>query len=169
MQDADNKEHVPDMYRSMREYVFLVQGNQVNGITNPTIQVKTNEWVRFRIIHTNAGSGDTAVNWLLADDGHCDMYLLSKDGVYVAGVLPRPVNSFFVGTIASRADIIVRCDGLGSNDGSHPIDSSLATIQVVDEACATDGSEYCSTEDPVPFTPCRPFYLQGKTYGVCQK
>lgn len=156
--DPQNKENIPSMYlpssvNGMRQYIFLAQGNDINGLSNPTIQLKTGEWMMFRIIHTSSEPSDKAVTWNLNDSGNCETYLFAKDGVIIGGNVPRLVSSFFVGTTASRADVIVRCNVAGS----YGIEN-LATLQVQDGACPTDGN--CATGAPECFQPARPAYLE---------
>jgi len=78
----------------------------VNGQYQPKLELKQNQWQRWRIVFSA---------WLrtpldMAFDA-CDMFLLAKDGVYINDY-PRRIFQAPI-TTAGRADIMVRCTEVG--------------------------------------------------------
>lgn len=147
VEDAANKEAVPEWLTKMRSFVFLAQklgsSYRVNGVdaAQASIAMQRNEWVRLRIVH----SAEAKTTEFSLPNG-CEAQLLAKDGVFLPTV-PRAVGSLFVGTMVSRADVAVKC----TSAGIFAIGTVGATLTVSDGA---------GEATPLaPFTPCRPPYL----------
>lgn len=84
----------------------------INGGYQPIISMKSNEWQRWRMLH----SGFKRFMDLQIFDNdsgqvtnECDMMLLAKDGVYLMEI-PRPITNVVLSS-GSRSEILVRCRG----------------------------------------------------------
>lgn len=70
----------------------------VNGEVLPFIELTRGHWVRFRMAF--AGHGNSHAITIMDPNGHCEMNVLAKDGVYLSEVPREEAKLFF--TAASR-------------------------------------------------------------------
>lgn len=99
-------------YRGDPVYATNVDGDftLVNGKINPIIVVKQYEWTRLRLINT-AHTNLVFFNFFIDT---CEMYLLSKDGIYIQD-FPRRIKSAWPAP-GGRADVMVRCLRSGTHN-----------------------------------------------------
>ncbi|KAG5185306.1 hypothetical protein JKP88DRAFT_244414 [Tribonema minus] len=138
----------------------------INKCTSVSVTAPAGRWTRLRMLHVGGalnakmrigGGGSSAAA--------CAVGLVAKDGVYVSHV-PRALATrevFF--SVASRADVVVRC----STPGTYPL--QILRLDPSGGGAWTDiGSLAITKADAVPgpygiaplptWRPCRPAYLQ---------
>lgn len=142
----------------------------VNGVEQPTMQIRQNQWYRVRILYV-----PTRFRTLEpAFPASCEVQLLAKDGLYMLET-PRPVKSGFM-TSGNRADFLIRCSDVGeglefrslsearnssnwiASQKRNSLDRVLAHFDVVVSEESSLVGEF-SNPDKIPvFRPARPCY-----------
>mmetsp|Transcript_29730 Transcript_29730/g.47379 ORF Transcript_29730/g.47379 Transcript_29730/m.47379 type:complete len:556 (-) Transcript_29730:174-1841(-) len=121
----------------------------VNGEYQPTICLETNIYRKFRMVHVDIASAAT----FEVNSASCEVQLLAKDGVLLDTV-PRQIASrqmYF--TVASRADVAVRCTAAGT----YTLVQGSTVVAYINVA---DGSSTPQTLTEFSTAAARPYYLQ---------
>lgn len=121
----------------------------VNGLFQPTLEVTTGEWQRWRIIYAGWREESLNLSFRDIDAQHCEMQLLAKDGIYIRDY-PRRISQAPIPT-GGRADVMVRCDAVGEYDFIDFGYETVLTVQVTGNVTNSTVLE--------PWTPEYPAYL----------
>jgi len=131
-----------------REGLLTIEGGMdvgqrfvtVNGMYKPTLTIPLGEWQRWRVLY--AGWQDLALDFNLEENGaDCEIHLLAKDGIYINDYprslmedpnLPVPPGG--------RADIMVKCNAVGSAMFSALARKDILTVQVVESNVTSTAS-----------------------------
>lgn len=114
----------------------------VNGIYQPTVTITRGVWERWRIVY--AGWQDLSLDLAVKDDGaECEFNLLAKDGVYVKDY-PRPITKNLPVPPGGRADLMVRCNNVGTTKFSA---LSRDTMTLVSKSSAASAEDSDGTRD----------------------
>lgn len=115
----------------------------VNGMYQPTLTMKPNEWQRWRVVY---GAWDAGALNLEVDTG-CEMALLAKDSIYISD-FPRIITQAAIPP-GGRADIMVRCDDTATSyTVTHFNGDTLFTIDM--EAVGVTATDLPSWSLPLP-------------------
>lgn len=149
--------------------VFQFDGNgntdfwMINGEYQPDICLTTGKWKKFRIVNSDMRQqNEFTIDAAGGDASSCRVSLIAKDGVLIHGQnnqVPREITTrtmYF--TVASRADVAVRCDAPGTyaitTSAVNGANTVIANIVVSDPLFGTEANV-----DLTPFHPIRPRYL----------
>jgi len=123
----------------------------VNGQYQPTYNMNTNQWYRFRFLH----SGYLGLPLdLMIPSVSCEMQLLAKDGIYIRD-FPRTITEAPI-PAGGRADIMVRCTVTGTFLLTQ--NAKKDTAQTLMSLVVTEGG--IAAADLAPWIPVYPAYLQ---------
>jgi hypothetical protein len=83
-----------------------------NGQTSPAFTVQPGKWYRFRFLYMAVNRIMTLTAATVSGTANCELQLIAKDGIYLP-VAPRLITTAYFAQ-GSRADIAIRCTGLGT-------------------------------------------------------
>lgn len=130
----------------------------VNGLTNnPVLRLRRGKWLRFRLLTTSISFGNLLMSsWTIPAGVSCNVILIAKDGVYLK--TPRRLSAPFnmIWSEASRADLMVRCDGqqVGQEIQVRLDSKAIFRIRLEERRANESADEY-----EMDFRPCLPGYL----------